>query len=32
MNIGGTQSFGAPVQRDGLRLKIAKRFVDESQL
>ncbi|TSA39426.1 hypothetical protein D4R30_01080, partial [archaeon] len=30
INIGGAQSFGVQVQRHGLRLKIAKRFVDES--
>jgi hypothetical protein len=30
INIGGAQSFGAAVQRNGLRPKIAKRFVDES--
>jgi hypothetical protein len=29
INIGGAQSFGVQVQRHGLRLKIAKRFVDE---
>jgi hypothetical protein len=29
-NIGGAQSFAVQVQRHGLRLKIAKRFVDES--
>jgi hypothetical protein len=30
INIGGAQSFGVQVKRHGLRLKIAKRFVDES--
>jgi hypothetical protein len=30
INIGGAQSFGVTVKRHGLRLKIAKRFVDES--
>jgi hypothetical protein len=30
INIGGAQSFAVQVQRHGLRLKIAKRFVDES--
>ena len=30
INIGGAQSFSVQVQRHGLRLKIAKRFVDES--
>lgn len=30
INIGGAQSFGISVKRYGLRLKIAKRFVDES--
>ena len=30
INIGGAQSFGVHVSRHGLRLKIAKRFVDES--
>jgi hypothetical protein len=30
INIGGAQSFGVQVQRHGLRLKIAKRFVEES--
>lgn len=30
INVGGAQSFGVQVQRHGLRLKIAKRFVDES--
>ena len=30
INIGGAQSFGVTVKRHGLRLKIAKRFVEES--
>jgi hypothetical protein len=30
INIGGAQSFGVTVKRHGLRLKIAKRFVDDS--
>lgn len=30
INIGGAQSFGVTVSRHGLRLKIQKRFVDES--
>jgi hypothetical protein len=30
INIGGDQSFGAAVQRNGLRPKIAKGLVDES--
>jgi len=30
INIGGAQSFGVTVKRHGLRLKIQKRFVDES--
>ncbi len=30
INIGGAQSFGVTVKRHGLRLKIAKRFMDES--
>ena len=28
INIGGAQSFGVSVKRHGLRLKIAKRFVE----
>ena len=32
INIGGAQSFGVTVKRHGLRLKIAKRFVEESSL
>jgi hypothetical protein len=31
INIGGAQSFGVTVKRHGLRLKIAKRFVDETR-
>jgi hypothetical protein len=31
INIGGAQSFGIRVKRYGLRLKIAKRFVDETR-
>jgi hypothetical protein len=30
INIGGAQTFGVTVKRHGLRLKIAKRFVEES--
>jgi hypothetical protein len=32
INVGGAQSFGVSVKRYGLRLKIAKRFVDESSI
>jgi hypothetical protein len=30
INVAGAQSFGVTVKRHGLRLKIAKRFIDES--